>query len=250
MKKQLLTGALLLATLFTAQAQITITLADADGNPLSFEGGFFNQISEAGDLTGTLTSIDFDVVLQDSTDETYASDIAVLVTTGLTADDDLALQAGGYTDFGFTEHIEFIEGGSEEIGTALVETLTPETPITLTDSEYQLWVGNGYGGDGNIGAWSGTITFNGVSVASVKNILASSINVFPNPANDVVSVTNTSSALIKGIQIADLNGRTVKSVSYTGLSNAQVNVSDLSSGIYMMTISSDRGTITKKVVKN
>lgn len=87
-------------------------------------------------------------------------------------------------------------------------------------------------------------------VAGVKENLISKFSVFPNPANDVVNVTNNENILVNGVEVVDLNGRTVKSVTFGGVANAQINVSDLASGVYMMTVSSDKGTMTKKIVKN
>jgi hypothetical protein len=75
-------------------------------------------------------------------------------------------------------------------------------------------------------------------------------SVSPNPANDFISVTNSDNILVSGISITDLNGRVVKQISYTNVSDIQVNVSDLASGMYMMNITSDKGSVTKKIVKN
>ena len=86
--------------------------------------------------------------------------------------------------------------------------------------------------------------------AGVKDALASQFSVFPNPATNVINVSNNNNILVDGIQIVDLNGRTVKSVKFDGVASAEVNISDLSSGMYMMTVSSDKGTMTKKIVKN
>lgn len=84
----------------------------------------------------------------------------------------------------------------------------------------------------------------------VNENLLSNLSVFPNPANDVVNVTNAENILVNGITVTDLNGRTVKAAKFDGVANAQINVSDLASGVYMMTVSSDKGSMTKKIVKN
>ena len=78
---------------------------------------------------------------------------------------------------------------------------------------------------------------------------ATSFSVFPNPATNLINVASAD-ALVNGVEIIDLNGRTVKSVKFDGVSEAQVNISELSSGVYMMNVSSDKGTTTKKIVKN
>lgn len=79
---------------------------------------------------------------------------------------------------------------------------------------------------------------------------SSALSVFPNPTNGVVTIANSDNILVNGVTVADLNGRTVKTASFAGVTEAQVNISDLSAGVYMMTISSDKGTTTKKIVKN
>ncbi|RZJ66982.1 MAG: T9SS type A sorting domain-containing protein [Flavobacterium sp.] len=86
--------------------------------------------------------------------------------------------------------------------------------------------------------------------AGVKDQLASQISVYPNPAKDLVTVSNNNNILVDGIQIIDVNGRTVKSVKFEGVTSAEVNISDISAGIYMMTITSDKGSVTKKIIKN
>jgi len=82
------------------------------------------------------------------------------------------------------------------------------------------------------------------------DVSASKFSVSPNPANDFISVTNSDNILVSGISITDLNGRVVKQNSYSNVSNIQVNVSDLASGMYMMNIVSDKGAFTKKIIKN
>jgi hypothetical protein len=121
-------------------------------------------------------------------------------------------------------------------------TFTPET-----DGQYQLGlISTSEGTTGVLVVYEVEIT----GLAGTDSPVASQLSVFPNPANNVINVTNADNILVNGITIADLNGRTVKTVKFDGVSEAQVNVSDLASGIYMMTISSDKGTTTKKIVKN
>lgn len=83
-------------------------------------------------------------------------------------------------------------------------------------------------------------------VATVANVF----NVFPNPVNDVINVSNSQNGTVNKITVTDVNGRTVKEAKYDNGTNVQINVSDLSSGVYMMNISSDKGSTVKKIVKN
>jgi len=88
------------------------------------------------------------------------------------------------------------------------------------------------------------VTLNNSAVATTQ------FSVYPNPATNVINVTNANNSVVNNVAIADINGRTVKTVKFGGVAEAQVNISDLASGVYMVTISSDKGTTTKKIVKN
>lgn len=82
------------------------------------------------------------------------------------------------------------------------------------------------------------------------DLATTNFSVSPNPANDFITVSNSENIFVNAISITDLNGRVVKQNSFSNLSNVQVNVSDLSSGVYMLNITSDKGSLTKKIIKN
>ena len=85
---------------------------------------------------------------------------------------------------------------------------------------------------------------------SVKDVLASKFSVSPNPTTNAININNAENIHINNVSILDINGRTVNSTSFDGVASAQINISNLASGIYMMNISSDKGTISKKIIKN
>lgn len=84
---------------------------------------------------------------------------------------------------------------------------------------------------------------------SVEDDLIGAFFVQPNPASDVISVRNSTNILVNAITMTDLNGRVVKRNMYSDLTSVEVNVSDLSAGMYLMNIETDRGAVTKKIVK-
>ena len=90
---------------------------------------------------------------------------------------------------------------------------------------------------------NGTVTTLGVN----QNDFSSAITISPNPMKNTISISNDSDAILSSIEIIDLNGKIVKKV--TADSSNQINVSNLSSGTYFVTINSDKGTVTKKVIK-
>ncbi|NBL64191.1 T9SS type A sorting domain-containing protein [Flavobacterium sp. NST-5] len=96
-------------------------------------------------------------------------------------------------------------------------------------------------------------TIDNVQVAtslSTDKFNTNTLSVFPNPSNGIVNISNAENALLNNVAVMDINGRTVKNIQLSDVLEAQINISDLSAGVYMMNISSDQGTITKKIVKN
>lgn len=95
---------------------------------------------------------------------------------------------------------------------------------------------------GGIFKFSGTLANN-----TFKN---NTFTAYPNPVNDVVTITNKDNATFNTISITDINGRTVKSVDANNVSELEVNVSELNAGIYFMNIGSENGKTVKKFIKN
>ena len=83
------------------------------------------------------------------------------------------------------------------------------------------------------------------SNATVSNKLS----VYPNPANQVVNISNTNGLNVSDITFSDINGRNVKTTSVSTLGDIVVNVSDLAQGVYVMKINTNEGSITKKLIK-
>lgn len=113
-----------------------------------------------------------------------------------------------------------------------------------------------YGGTANTAA--STVKFDDytvratpvVNLLSVDKVVADNkLAVYPNPAKNLINISNSENILLTNANITDLNGRTVKTVQLNGVTTAQINISDLASGVYMMNINSDQGSVTKKIVK-
>jgi hypothetical protein len=127
----------------------------------------------------------------------------------------------------------------------------PDAGVDLTGARFQVSsaVGNTLGANVQID----NITIKTVALEDLLGVNTNSnaikdFSIFPNPSRNVVNVSNTN-ATINSIEISDLNGRVVNSVNSIDAQNVQINISDLSSGIYMMKIVSDKGITTKKLIK-
>lgn len=83
------------------------------------------------------------------------------------------------------------------------------------------------------------------SSASISKTESLALELYPNPANDVVRISSNNNGQMT-IAIHDITGKKVIS---TVLSNTdQINVSDLTTGIYMVKVSQNGATSTKKLV--
>lgn len=87
------------------------------------------------------------------------------------------------------------------------------------------------------------------SYLKINEFLTSKFNVFPNPATDIVTITNNENIGVQQIEVYDINGKNVKSQNYIHENEVQLNISDLAAGTYMLHVKTNQGTAIKKVVK-
>lgn len=91
-------------------------------------------------------------------------------------------------------------------------------------------------------------TLNIQAAANLNDFFASNISIFPNPTADIFNlVSNTST--FENVKVTDLNGRTVKNINVNSLSSTEVNISDLTSGMYFVTVQTDNGSGSTKIIK-
>lgn len=84
--------------------------------------------------------------------------------------------------------------------------------------------------------------------SSFNSTVATFSNVYPNPVVDFASISLVD-ATINAITVMDINGRVVKSGNSNELATAKIDLSDLTAGIYLMKIETDKGISTEKIIK-
>jgi hypothetical protein len=84
----------------------------------------------------------------------------------------------------------------------------------------------------------------------VNEAFARKFSTYPNPANNVINISNNDSILLNKVSITDVNGRTVKTIEVSNISEVEMNISELTSGVYFMNIDTDSGRAVKKFIKN
>lgn len=93
------------------------------------------------------------------------------------------------------------------------------------------------------------LTADSVVLGTEENDFANSIVVYPNPVNNVLNIQNNSLSEIDVIAVFDVNGRLILKELENLKSNAELDLSELTTGMYFVEISSSEGTITKRIIK-
>jgi len=140
--------------------------------------------------------------------------------------------------FGVWEVNDGTGAGFVHVAAALAFTPTLDAVYTLTGnldysfSRFKIEVGDA----------------NNISVG-INNINNNhnAVNLFPNPANNFINLTNLANA--QKISIANAIGQTVREINVNA-ENMQLNISDLHSGVYFILINNQNGSVqTKYFVK-
>ena len=96
-----------------------------------------------------------------------------------------------------------------------------------------------------------TATEVSVAEAGISEMEKMAMSVYPNPANEMLNIAFDAAQNDYTVELIDLQGRVVKSGSYSNLSGAQLisfPVTDLNKGSYIVKISSSNGSKTKAVI--
>ncbi|WP_055442350.1 T9SS type A sorting domain-containing protein [Lacinutrix himadriensis] len=81
---------------------------------------------------------------------------------------------------------------------------------------------------------------------SIDDNSLEAISVYPNPTKDFIHINMANTDSIEKVELFDITGKSVLSFTNT----TKINISNLSNGIYMLHIKTDKGSINKKVIKN
>lgn len=87
------------------------------------------------------------------------------------------------------------------------------------------------------------------SALSLNELQIAKINIYPNPTNNH-SITIETDALIDTIQITSINGQIIKEVKKPVSINGSYLLENLPQGFYFLKLSSDKNSVTKKIIVN
>ena len=86
-------------------------------------------------------------------------------------------------------------------------------------------------------------------ILSAESFLAQKFNLYPNPATNIVNITNGENMLVSKIEVYDITGKLIKTENYNNKTEIQLNVEHLASGTYLLHLKTNEGTAVKKLVK-
>ena len=154
---------------------------------------------------------------------------------------------GGYTlpDFFATGQALAIDNCS----TTLVTDQSPSPGTMLEDGTHTITLSATDNG-GFESSCEFVIVVNDILAGQDTEILLQDITLYPNPANDVVTITNPDFIGLTSVTIYDVAGRLVKQNKVSGVNNAVVmNISELRSAVYMVVIATEYGQLVKQLLK-
>src|SRR5690606_19173362 len=127
-----------------------------------------------------------------------------------------------------------------------INSILLEAVVTSSINEPQIYTRNRYD---NIKITAlGAVPPNIVALSTTEQ-LAAKFNMFPNPATNVVNITNSENMLVNKVVIYDITGKKLNTQNFNGETKIQLNVENLASGTYMLHLQTNEGTAVKKLVK-
>ena len=91
----------------------------------------------------------------------------------------------------------------------------------------------------------GCISMTGITDLSNDN----SLSIYPNPANDNITINFTSTSKNVSVKIYDATGRLVKNIANVKAGETSISISELESGLYLLNLQDGNNSTTKRFIK-
>lgn len=161
----------------------------------------------------------------------------------------------------YTGDIEYVPGSSRLVSTSAA-TGSSGSSYSLDDGLN--WVNvdfdqhtttaffnatTGYTGGFTTSPSSGGIFKYTGTVLPTDTFSKNNFSLFPNPSSDIITVQNPNLDF-NSISFTDVNGRIIKQLEFASVTEKQISVSELNSGIYFILIGSENSNSVVKFIKN
>ncbi|HNP32140.1 MAG TPA: choice-of-anchor J domain-containing protein [Flavobacterium sp.] len=95
----------------------------------------------------------------------------------------------------------------------------------------------------------GIDTFSVDRPLSTSDFFSQNFAISPNPVKSSFNLTVKNGASVQNVKVIDMNGRVVNTTDVSDLNDIQLNLADLSTGVYFVKVQSDLGIGTSKIIK-
>lgn len=156
---------------------------------------------------------------------------------------------GGYTTLAVDVNPNLTTTGYPSVWTLYTYTVTGFPTPTACKIAFRYFVTNG----GPTGANSDYIGIDSFSVnrpLSTSDFFSQNFALYPNPVKNIFNIASINGVTAENVKVIDINGRIVNEMNVSGLDNIQINVANLTSGVYFVKIQSEQGIGTSKIIKN
>lgn len=236
------------------------TFGAFNGGQNGYIGANFNNTAGTGVISNWLMSpvvnlVDGDVITfytRTATGSQWADNLELRISTegSSSANPVGTTGVGSYTTLALTVNPDFPSAaGYPQEWTQFSYTVTGVPTETPSRIAFRYTVPTSAGPSGNNSNYIGIDAFNVNRTLNTQDFFANNLKVYPNPTKDILNLSS-STTLINNVELTDLNGRIVKSFNLNGIAQTELNVSDLTSGMYFVSVETDLGKGTTKIVKN
>jgi len=137
-------------------------------------------------------------------------------------------------------------GGTSYFWTPSGTLSNPNAAVTsATPSTTTVYVATGTDANGCTNTASFTVTVN--SCADISETDQLNFGIYPNPTSAMISIAVDPTVTVSGVDLMDLSGRIIR--SYSEIPD-QLNLSELSTGTYMIRVNTAYGSVSKYVIRN
>ena len=105
-----------------------------------------------------------------------------------------------------------------------------------------------FAGSNNLGVELWKLTDNSLSTNEHNNSITQKLNIFPNPASNIVIIKMDDEIEIENVEIYNLLGKKVYTHKTSNQQNTEINISNLSKGMYLVKVKVNKFIISKKLV--
>jgi subtilisin-like proprotein convertase family protein len=225
------------------------------------------------DMTNSIEACGYDIVTADITDfdcsnvgtpvlvTLFASDpsgniascsamVTATDTTGptITCPDDVNVSPepnGVYTLEDFTAAAVAVDNCTDPV---TIITQSPAAGTALGVGTYTITI-SAEDDLGNIGTCDFTLVVDPIQGVN-DTAFDAAISMYPNPADNVVTIANKSNIALENAAIYDINGKLVSTIDLAGMqSERTIDVAALASGVYVVQITGENAVTTKRLIK-